>query len=147
MISCVHLDDRGNDLRCFFQFNYKLTPTTLGLATCTWPMPMRQSEEAIVSEGGDASQDQRPLRLQELEERVCHHGEAEPPQHCLLTRGRLCHLRLLMPGRRLRPLEAISATQLEVRGSSASICRRRGAGGSSTVIIISMTTMAMVRSH
>ena len=30
MISCVHLDDRGDDLRCFFQFNYKLTPTTLG---------------------------------------------------------------------------------------------------------------------
>ena len=43
------------------------------------------------------SQDQRPLRLrlQELEEGVCHHGEAEPPHHRLLAGGRL-YRRLLL---------------------------------------------------
>ena len=67
-------------------------------------------EEASGSEGGDASQDQRPLRLQEFEEGVYHHGEAEPPHHRLLGKGCVCRQLLLMPGRRLRPLEAISAT-------------------------------------
>ena len=43
----------------------------------------RHSEQANGSKGGDASQDLRPLRLQELEEGACRHGElnhvAEPP--------------------------------------------------------------------
>ena len=43
----------------------------------------RHSEQANGSKGGDASQDLRPLRLQELEEGACHRGQAEPPQHCL----------------------------------------------------------------
>ena len=60
-------------------------------------------------------------------------------------RGRLCWQLLLMPGRRLRPLEATSATWLEVRGLSTSSCRTRWAGGCSTFIIISMTTITMER--
>ena len=44
---------------------------------------------------------QHPLRLQELEEGVCHHGEAEPAHRRLLARGRLCR-RLLLPGSRLQ---------------------------------------------
>ena len=46
---------------------------------------------------------QHPLRLQELEEGVCHHGEAEPAHRRLLARGRLCR-RLLLPAPRLLPL-------------------------------------------
>ena len=34
----------------------------------------RHSEQANGSEGGDTSQDQGSLRLQELEEGACHHG-------------------------------------------------------------------------
>ena len=60
-------------------------------------------------------------------------------------RGCLCWQLLLMPGRRLRPLEATSATWLEVRGLSTSSCRTRWAGGCSTFIIISMTTITMER--
>ena len=54
----------------------------------------RESSQVMITD----SQDQRPLRLrlQELEEGVCHHGEAEQPQHSLLARGRLCRLLLLM---------------------------------------------------
>ena len=46
------------------------------------------SEQASDFEDGDTSQDRGYLCLQELEERVCHHGEAKPLQHCLLTQGR-----------------------------------------------------------
>ena len=74
-----------------------------------WTWRTSHPEQASGSEGGDASHDQRPLRLQQLEGGVCHHGEAEPPQHRLLARGRLCRLLLLIPGRRLRPLATISA--------------------------------------
>ena len=62
----------------------------------------RHSQQASGSQGGDASQDQGPLRLQELEAGARHHGKLESPQHCLLTRGRLCR-RLLLPGPGLLP--------------------------------------------
>ena len=61
-----------------------------------WTWRTSHPEQASGSEGGDASHDQRPLRLQQLEGGVCHHGEAEQPQHSLLARGRLCRLLLLM---------------------------------------------------
>ena len=48
--------------------------------------PRRHSEQANGSKGGDASQDLRPLRLQELEEGACHCGQAEPPHHCIFGR-------------------------------------------------------------
>ena len=57
--------------------------------------------------------------------------------------GRLCQQLLLMSGRRLRPMEAISATRLEARVSGASSCLRRKAGGCSTVVSLSLATMAM----
>ena len=89
MIGCVDLDDRGNDLRVIFQFNRQLqADPNHSMAAWTWPTS--QSEQSSGSEGGDTSQDQGPLRLQELEEGACHRGGAEPPQHCLL----------LMAGRR-----------------------------------------------
>ena len=79
------------------------------------------------------SQDQRPLRLrlQELEEGVCHHGEAEHPIIVSLQEvvsiGDFYWLLLdFNPGWRRR-------------GRRASSCRRRWAGGCSTVIIISLT--------
>ena len=95
------------------------------------------------SEGGGATQDQGLLCLQELGEGAYHHGEAEPPQHRLLARGCLCQQLLLMSGRRLRPMEAISATRLEARVSGASSCLRRKAGSCSTVVSLSLATMAM----
>ena len=52
---------------------------------------------------GDTSQDQGPLRLQELEEGACHHGEAELLHHRLLARGRLCRRLLMMAAPRLLP--------------------------------------------
>ena len=116
------------EIIAFPQFNRQLQADPnhpwQGVLQQSGPGQPRHSEQASGFEGGDTSQDQGSLRLQELEERVCHHGEAEPPHHCLLTRGRLCHLLLLMSGPRLRPLEAISATHLEARGSSASSCTR-----------------------
>ena len=45
-------------------------------------------------------------------------------------RSRLCRQLLLMPGRRLRPLEATSATWLEVRGWAL-----RAAGGDEQVVV------------
>ena len=72
------------------------------MATWTWQRG---------SEVGDASQELRPLRLQELEEGACHCGEAEPPHRRLLARGRLCR-RLLLPC----PLPLMEATRLEARG-------------------------------
>ena len=48
-----------------------------------------------------------------------------------------------MSGRRLRPMEAISATRLEARVSGASSCLRRKAGGCSTVVSLSLATMSM----
>ena len=73
----------------------------------------RHSEQANGSKGGDASQDLRPLCLQELEEGDCHHGEAEPPHRRIRARGRLCR-ELLLPCPRLLPL--MEATRLEARG-------------------------------
>ena len=142
MIHCVDSDDRGNDLKMLFQFNRQLQadpnhPCQFGHGR------RRHSERASGSEGGGATQDQGLLCLQELGEGAYHHGEAEPPQHRLLARGRLCQQLLLMSGRRLRPMEAISATRLEARVSGASSCLRRKAGGCSTVVSLSLATMAM----
>ena len=57
----------------------------------------RHSEQANGSKGGDASQDLRPLCLQELEEGAYRHGElnhvATPSLQCIVSlegRGRLC---------------------------------------------------------
>ena len=58
-------------------------------------------EQAGGSEGGDTSQYQGPLRLQELEAGACHHGKAEPTHHCLCRR-------LLLPGAWLLPLEVFA---------------------------------------
>ena len=105
-----------------FQFNRQLQADPNHLLQCGpgWP---RYPEQASGSEGGDASQDQGSLRLQELEKGACHHGEAKPPYHRLLGRCRLCRLllRLVLD---LCPLEATLATRLEARGSSASGCTR-----------------------
>ena len=68
------------------------------------PLPAGQPhhrEQAGGSEGGDTSQYQGPLRLQELEAGACHHGKAEPPNHCLCRR-------LLLPGAWLLPLEVFA---------------------------------------
>ena len=89
-IACVQLDDRGNNLRVIFQFNWQLQ------ADPNHPLPIwkhvparrRHSEQANGSKGGDASHDLQPLRLQELEEGACHHGQDEPPHHCLFGRKR-----------------------------------------------------------
>ena len=96
------IGDFGSELKDDFpQFNWQLQADPnhpwQGVLQQSGPGQPRHSEQASGSEGGDASQDQGPLRLQELEAGGCHHGEAEPPQHCLLTRGRLCRRRLL-PG-------------------------------------------------
>ena len=56
---------------------------------------------------------QHPLRLQELEEGDCHHGEDEPPHRRIRARGRLCR-ELLLPCPRLLPL--MEATRLGARG-------------------------------
>ena len=105
----------------------------------------RHSEQANGSKGGDASQDLRPLCLQELEEGAYRHGElnhvATPSLQCIVSlegRGRLCRQLLLMPGGNFS--DVIGSERM-----SASSCRRRWAGGCSTFIIISMTTNAMVR--
>ena len=76
-IACVQLDDRGNNLRVIFQFNWQLQ------ADPNHPLPIwkrvpaqrRHSEQANGSKGGDASQDLRPLCHQELEEGAYRHGE------------------------------------------------------------------------
>ena len=107
-----------------FQFNRQLqADPNQGVLWQHGPGRLHQSEQASGSEGGDASQDQGSLRLQELEKGACHHGEAKPPYHRLLGRGRLCRLllRLVLD---LCPLEATLATRLEARGSSASSCTR-----------------------
>ena len=57
MIGCVDLDDCGNDLRVIFQFNRQLqADPNHPVAALT-----SQSEQSSGSEGGDASQDQRPF--------------------------------------------------------------------------------------
>ena len=72
MIGCVDLDDCGNDLRVIFQFNRQLqADPNHPVAALT-----SQSEQSSGSEGGDASQDQRPLRLQELEEGACYRWQS-----------------------------------------------------------------------
>ena len=96
------IGDLGSDLRMIFpQFNWQLQAGPnhpwQGFLWQSGPGRPRHSEEASGSEGGVTSQDQGPLRLQELEAGACHHGEAEPPQHCLLARGCLCR-RLLLHG-------------------------------------------------
>ena len=78
------------------------------------------SEQASDFEDGDTSQDRGYLCLQELEERVCHHGEAKPLQHCLLTQGRLCLD--FYPGGNLCDM---------IGSQGASSCRRRSPGSSS----------------
>ena len=79
---------------------------------------------------------QRPLCLQELEEGVCHHGEAEPPHH---RRKRSSLSATSTAWSSTSTLDGGDAIGSERRASS---CLRRRAGGSSTVIIISLTTMA-----
>ena len=94
----------GNDLLCWFRWSCQWLKDDFSVqsqppfAKWTWPTTSIWRSKALE----DTSQD-RPLRLQEPEEGVCHHGEPEPPHH-------LCRQLLLMPGRRLRPLEAISST-------------------------------------
>ena len=76
-----------------FQFDWQLQADPnhpwQGVLQQSGPGQPRHSEQASGSEGGDASQDQGPLRLQELEAGGCHHAEVEPPQHCPLTRSHL----------------------------------------------------------
>ena len=57
-----------------FQFNRQLQADPNHPWQCG-PGRRRHSEQASGSEGGDTSQDLRPLRLQELEEGACHHGK------------------------------------------------------------------------
>ena len=66
-----------------------------------WSWQQWQPCHSSGSKGGDTSQDQGPLCLQELEAGACHHGKAEPPQHCLCRR-------LLLPGAWLLPLEVFA---------------------------------------
>ena len=80
--------DQGNDWvtkmivvmmhRWFFQFNRQLQADP-SHPWQRWPGQLHHSEQASGSEGGDASQDQGPLRLQELEAEACHHDDP----HCL----------------------------------------------------------------
>ena len=88
MIACVDWDDLGNNLRVIFQFNWQLQadpnhPLPIWKRVAAW---QSHSEQANGSKGGDASHDLQPLRLQELEEGACHHGQDEPPHHCLFGR-------------------------------------------------------------
>ena len=53
-----------------FQFNRQLQADPNHLLQCGPGRP-RHPEQASGSEGGDTSQDQEPLRLQELEEGAC----------------------------------------------------------------------------
>ena len=77
----------------FLQFNRQLQADPNNpFASGHWLHP----EQASGSEGESTSQNQRPLCLQELEAGACHHGEAEPPNHCLLTQDRLCRRLLLL---------------------------------------------------
>ena len=92
MIACVDSDDHGNDLKMIFQFNWQLQADPNHPLLIWKRVPgqrlWRHSEQANGSKGGDASQDLRPLRLQELEEGACHCGQTEAPHHCLFGRKR-----------------------------------------------------------
>ena len=85
------IGDFGNDKDNLPQFNRQLQADPnhpwQGVLQQSGPCQPRHSEQASGSEGGDTSQDQGPLRLQELEAGACHHGKAEPPHHCLLSQG------------------------------------------------------------
>ena len=100
------VNDVDNDWFCSFRWSWQWLKGYFSVqsTTTSWSQPpLAVWQRGPGSEGGDTSQDQGPLCLQELEEGVCHHGEAEPPHHCLLARGRLCRQVLLMSGLRLFP--------------------------------------------
>ena len=66
-------NDCGNDLKMIFP----VQSATQADPNHPWRCGAgrrRHSEQANGSEGGDTSQDQGSLRLQELEEGACHHG-------------------------------------------------------------------------
>ena len=98
--------------------NYKMTPTASGKSCRRWqcftrsttPMSPRTWRGSLPS------------------------WRAEPRGHPIIVslegRGRLCRQLLLMPGCRLCPLEATSATWLEVRGWAL-----RAAGGDEQVVV------------
>ena len=79
MITCVDWDDLGNNLRVIFQFSWQLQADPNHPLLIWKRVPgrrlRRHSEQANGSKGGDASQDLRPLCLQELEEGAYRHGE------------------------------------------------------------------------
>ena len=145
MIDCAHLDDRGNDLSWFFRSigNYKLTPTTLGLAMCTW------------------STSQSVWRRSKWLWRWRRFTRSTTPTSPRVWRGSLPSWRSWTtpsssPWKRLclsaAPTDAWSSTP-SLGGNLGNDWKRedpalqaaRGAGVCSIVIIISMTTMAMMR--
>ena len=145
MIDCAHLDDRGNDLSWFFRSigNYKLTPTTLGLAMCTW------------------STSQSVWRRSKWLWRWRRFTRSTTPTSPRVWRGSLPSWRSWTtpsssPWKRLclsaAPTDAWSSTP-SLGGNLGNDWKRedpalqaaRGAGVCSIVIMISMTTMAMMR--
>ena len=87
----------------------------------------RHSEQANGSKGGDASQDLRPLCLQELEEGAYRHGELN---HVATPSLSLWKEEVVYVDNFFWCLEATSATWLEVRGWAL-----RAAGGDEQVVV------------